>query len=70
MKIFEVTLRNGNERKYVYCKLNNIQDLSANVDFFNSYLDCKNNQNKITEKEGILTYTFLMTAIKKYTHKK
>jgi hypothetical protein len=70
MKIFEVTLRNGNERKYVYCKLNNIQDLSSDVDFFNSYLDCKDNQNKITQKDGAVTYTFLMSAIKKYTNNK
>ena len=70
MKIYEITLRNGNERKYVYCKLNNIQDLSPDVDFFSSYLDCKDNQNKITEIDGVVTYTFLIQAIRKYTEKK
>ena len=50
MKIFEVTLRNGEERKYIYCKLNNIQELSPDADFFNSYLDCKEGKDKITNK--------------------
>ena len=70
MKIFQITLRKGSETKYIYCKLEKIQDLSTDADFYNSYTDCKYNQNKITEKSEIVNYTHIMAAIKSYTERK
>jgi hypothetical protein len=69
MKIFEVTLRNGEELKYIYCKLNNIQDLSPDADFFNSYLDCKENKDKITKEKNLVLHIHISQALKKYCQK-
>ena len=70
MKIFQITLAKGNERKYVYCKLEKTEDLSLNTDFYNSYTDCQNNQNKINENDEVVSYTYLMIAIKKHLEQK
>ena len=69
MKIFEITLRDGVERKYVYCSLNSVDELSPDIDFYDSYLDCKQKQNKISSEASSVKYLFIKQAIKKYLEK-
>ena len=69
MKIFEVPLGNNTEKIYLYCKLNDQKELNENVDLFPTYIDCKENKNKITKETHSYRYSKIIEALKEYSKK-
>ena len=66
MKIIEVAVNVGSEKKYFYCWLESIKDFDENTPMYKSYLECKAKINPISSSNGISDYVGLKGAIKKF----